>query len=114
MNQVATWTRCVFILLILLSGCTRSYSFQGRVVNGDGVPIEGATFAITPHKHALPDDSNATGVSGKNGAFHIHWRCVPGVSLFKLRTKCLGYKDDIRLVRADDSTLRIVMEKKDP
>ena len=114
MKQLETLARCACIFLIVLSGCTRSYSFQGRVVNGDGLPIEGATFAITPHKHALPDDSNTSAVSGKDGAFHIHWSCVPGISLFKLRTKCSGYKNDVRLVRAEDSTLSIVMEKENP
>lgn len=114
MNQVATWDRSVFILLILLSSCSRSYSFQGRVVDGDGIPIAGATFAITPHKHSLPDNSNTSNVSGKDGTFNVHWCCVPGISLFKLRTKCSGYKDDVRLVKADDSMLRIVMEKKNP
>ena len=46
MKQLETLARCACIFLIVLSGCTRSYSFQGRVVNGDGVPIEGATFEV--------------------------------------------------------------------
>ena len=95
----------------IVASCSRHYDFGGVVLDGDGRPIAGATFAMNPSDWPKPDWSDPNIVSGADGAFRTGWGSATGVTFFRFTTRCQGYDPDCRIVRGDDVDLRIVLSR---
>lgn len=99
------------LCLLTTAGCSRAYEFAGVVLDGNGVPIAGATFALAPHGTNEPNLTDSDAVSAADGTFTAGWCCIPDVDFFILTTSCDGYVDDVRIVTADESSIRIVLAR---
>jgi hypothetical protein len=109
-------TRSILSLSICLAvlstaGCSRAYNFSGIVVDGDGLPIAGASFAIQPHDWNEPDWFDPKQLSGDDGRFSTGWGSAVGVEFFKFTTAKEGFDNDVRLVEADATDIRIVLSR---
>ena len=67
------------LLLLVLPGCSRLYDFDGVIVDGDGLPIVGATVTLYPHDWKRPTHLGANGESGEDGKFDAAWGNAVGV-----------------------------------
>jgi len=81
------------------------------VVDGDGLPIAGAAFAIQPHDWNQPDRFDSEEFSGSDGRFSVLWGNAVGVEFFKFVTAKEGFDNDVRLVEADATNIRIVLSR---
>lgn len=106
-----TFPALIAICLCSLAGCSRHYDFAGVVLDGDGRPIANATFAIGPDDWPKPDWFDDSTVSASDGTFRTGWGSATGVSHFRFITRCDGYIDDDRIVKADTLDLRIVLTR---
>lgn len=89
------------------------YEFAGTVVDGNGHPIEGAIFAVDPADWPMPDRFDKRSASDADGKFHRRWSSAPGVDYFHFLTRCDGYADDYRIVKADADDIKVVLAKAD-
>lgn len=99
------------LFVLAIAGCSRSYEFSGVVLDGNGEPISGATFALAPHGQNEPGRTDPDVVSKVDGTFVTGWCCVPNSSYFVLTTSCTGYIDDVQIVTADATKLRVVLAR---
>lgn len=102
---------CICLAMLTTAGCGRLYNFSGIVVDGDGLPIAGASFAIQPHDWNEPEWFDPEELSGSDGYFSAHWGQAPGVEFFKFTTAKEGFDNDVRLVEADATDIRIVLSR---
>lgn len=98
-------------LLATLSGCSRVYNFDGKIVDGDGNGIEGASINFYPHDWTRQEFGRADGTSKADGSFKADWGSAVGVEIFNIVVSKEGYREQVQLVKADARDLRIVMER---
>jgi hypothetical protein len=99
------------LAMICVTSCSRVYQFAGIVIDGDGQPIAGATFAINPHDWDEPDSFDSHDRSAEDGTFETGWGSAVGVEFFRFKTRCDGFVEDERIVEADAKNLRIVLAR---
>ena len=99
------------LLLAVISGCSRNYSFDGEIVDGDGKPIAAASINFYPHEWKRKEFGRADGVSAEDGTFKADWGSAVGVKFFHMVVSKDGYREQIQLVEADAKKLRVVMER---
>lgn len=104
-------TLSLMCLLATLSGCSRVYSVDGKIVDGDGNGIEGASINFYPHDWKRQEFGRADGTSEADGSFKADWGNAVGVELFNMVVSKEGYREQVQLVKADARDLRIVMER---
>jgi hypothetical protein len=107
-------TLALMILLAAVSGCSRVYSFDGEIVDGDGTPIAGASVNFYPHDWTHPEFGRADGISEEDGSFKAGWGSAVGVEYFNMVVSKDGYREQVQLVKADAKNLRVVMERVHP
>ena len=108
MKSIKTVTCVIGLFLPCIAGCSRSYLFQGVVVDGQGVGIMGADVIVYPNDQERSQSRNG-GKTGPNGKFEVGWGSIPGVKFFKIEVSKAGYEADKRLVPADEHSIRIVL-----
>ena len=98
---------------MLITSCSQGYRFAGVVVDGNGHPIKGAIFAVSPAGLPKPNGFDERSASDADGKFNLIWSPIPGVDYFHFLTRCDGYADDYRIVKADADDIRVVLAKTD-
>jgi hypothetical protein len=98
-------------LFACVSGCSRAYSFTGVVVDGNGVGIADANIVLFPSdwKRSEHNDEQSNGKTKSDGTFEATWCCDTGVKFFTMITSKPGYHGDVRLVRADEKNVRVLL-----
>jgi hypothetical protein len=98
-------------LFICVSGCGRTYSFSGVVVDGNGNGIADARIVLFPSDWKRPeyDEAQNDGKTESDGTFEAGWCCATGVKFFRMVTSKSGYHEDVRIVSADEKNLRVVL-----
>lgn len=104
-------TMSLMCLLATLSGCSRVYNFDGKIVDGDGKGIEGASINFYPHDWTRQEFGRANGTSEADGSFKADWGSAVGVEIFNMVVSKEGYREQVQIVKADARDLRIVMER---
>ena len=102
------------MLLLTVSGCSRIYSFDGQIVDGDGKPIAGASVNFYPHDWKRQEFGREDGKSEEDGSFKAGWGSAVGVEYFNMVVMKDGYREQVLLVKADAKNLRVVMERVHP
>lgn len=99
------------IPLACIAGCSRSYSFTGVVVGGQGAGIIDAKIIIYPHDWERPEyhEQYRDGKTESDGVFQAGWCCATGVESFRMVVSKPGYDEDIRIVAADEKDNRVVL-----
>lgn len=108
MKRIATGLLAIGLFLPCIAGCSRSYLFEGVVVDGQGVGIMGADVIVYPYDQERSQSGNG-GKTRANGKFEVGWGSIPGVKFFKMELSKTGYEADKRLVLADERGIRIVL-----
>ncbi len=83
----------------------------GNHCHGDGQPIAGATILLYPSGWERPSFERDDGTSDLDGSFQANWGLAVGVDFFRMVVSNPGYREHERLVEADATGLRIVMER---
>lgn len=102
------------LLPAVISGCSRNYSFDGEIVDGDGKPIAAASINVYPHEWKRKEFGSTDGISAEDGTFNADWGNAVGVKFFHMVVSKDGYREQIQLVKADAKKLRVVMERVQP
>ena len=106
--------------LMAFSGCSETYDFTGVVVDGDGVPISGASIFLRPHGWEAPswdyklDEPPTPGTmntSDTDGTFEAGWGGAACVEFFRMTVVKDGYKNGEQTVAARAKNVRIVLER---
>ncbi len=108
MKPIVSVVFAIGLFLPCIAGCSRSYLFEGVVVDGQGVGIIGADVIVYPYDQERSQSGN-DGKTGANGKFEVGWGSIPGVKFFKMEVSKTGYEADKRLVLADEHSIRIVL-----
>ncbi len=107
-------TLVLMVLLALVPGCSQVYRFDGKIVDGDGTPIGGASVNFYPHDWERQGFGRADGISEEDGSFEAVWGSATGVEYFYMVLSKGGYREQVQLVKADAKNLRVVMERDHP
>lgn len=100
------WRVC--ILLALFVGCDAHTVCSGKIVDGDGNPIPGATVRLTKHGRPIGADNE----SKEDGTFQVGGTHSPTGDPLELTVRKDGFREDSRrLPPISDSTMRIVLER---
>jgi hypothetical protein len=108
MKPIATVLLAIGLFLPCIAGCSRSYLFEGVVVDGQGVGIIGADVIVYPYDQERSRSGNGV-KTGANGKFEVGWGSIPGVKFFKMEVSKAGFDVDKRLVLEDEQGIRIVL-----
>jgi hypothetical protein len=108
MKPITRVLLAIGLFLPCIAGCSRSYLFEGVVVDGQGVGIMGADVIVYPYDQERSQSRNG-GKTGPNGKFEVGWGSVPGVKFFKMEVSKTGFDVDKRLVLEDEQGIRIVL-----
>lgn len=107
------FTSVLAVCIAATTGCSRGYHFSGVVLDGNAAPIPGAKIFVVPHQRDVNlgdfSQASANAVSQDNGEFEASYCCTPGYDYFLLITSCDGYLDDVRIVSAETTGIRVVL-----
>lgn len=120
MNLKFTLFVATAVFLTAVSGCSELYHFTGVVVDGDGVPVSGASIFLRPHdweapswdyKPSKPATPGTMNTSDADGTFEACWGSNPSVEFFRMTIVKEGYKTSEQIVVANAKDVRIVLER---
>lgn len=92
----------------ILFGCDGSSRVSGHIVDGNGVPIDGATVTLFQGDDQVGIE-HASDAEGDFAAGGMH---APSSTPLEFHVKKKGYKEDVRrLPVGDNGFLRVVLER---
>ena len=112
---ILCFASAVAICVTAATGCSRGYNFAGVVLDGNAAPIPGAKIFVVPHEVDIElgdlSQADADALSQDNGEFEASYCCTPGYEYFLLITSCDGYLDDVRIISAETTDIRVVLAR---
>ena len=102
---------CFWLFALTVCGCSRTYTFTGIIVDGEGKPVGGATIVVYPVDWNRPVVPEKGATSKADGNFTANWGHAVGIKYFSLVVTGDGFMKQVRIVSADQRGIRVVLEK---